>query len=161
MGGAGFGQGLVQGMQQAQDRQLQMQQLKLQQDLAKFQQKHMETQDQMAQLQLQSLQKKIQFEAGTGGQMNDITGQHPLGPGEEGPMPQAQPEIDRGKLTSFLIAAQQNGQDPEQLLNLMAIGDPRIAAIKQTLQPKKFTKVGEGEKLVEENTGNVITEGGP
>src|SRR5574342_638193 len=116
MGGQGFGQGLMQGIQASQDRALQYQQLKLQQDLAKYQQKHMQTQDQMQQLQLQSLQNKLQFEAGMGGQINDIVGSPPLSATQEGPMPQTAPEIDRNKLTSFLIAAHQAGQDPQQLL---------------------------------------------
>lgn len=161
MGGAGFGQGLVQGMQQAQDRQLQMQQLKLQQDLAKFQQKHMETQDALAQMQLQSLQKKIEAETRLPSQQAALLGPEaaPLGPGEQGPMPGAPPEIDRRKLASFLLAAQQAGQDPEQVLSLMSMADPRIQAIHESLKPEAFEKLGEGEQLVSTRTKQPVATG--
>lgn len=161
MGGSGFASGLAEGLQQSQSRQLQMQQLKLQQDLAKFQQKHMETQDQMAQLQMQSLQQKIldetqkrQTKESLPGMQADLQGA-PMGPNDFGP----QPEIDRHKLTSFLTAAEQAGEDPDKILSLMAIGDPRIASIQKSLQPEKLTKLGEGEQLVSENTGEVKAKG--
>lgn len=154
MGGAGFGQGLMQGFQQAQDRQMQFAELKLRQDHAKSLQKSMEAEDQMKQLQLQSLQRKMQAEVALSGQMQDVTGTQ-LGPEEFGPPP----DIDRHKLTSLLVSAQQAGQDPDQLLSLMAIGDPRIAAIRHSLQPEKFTKLGEGEELVSEKTGETKAQG--
>jgi hypothetical protein len=43
----GFGEAFVSAYQGQQDRQMQMSELKLRQDLAKYEQKHMETQDQM------------------------------------------------------------------------------------------------------------------
>lgn len=161
MGGAGFGQGFMQGMQQAQDRQMQMQQLKLQQDLAKFHQKHLETQDQMTQLQLQSLQRKMQQEMtqqqdreAFPGQLSQLT-QPTLGANDFGP----EPDIDRAKLTSLLVSAEQRGDDPMALLRLMAVGDPRIAAIHQSLIPEETVKLGEGEALVNKKTGASIAKG--
>lgn len=163
MGGSGFVGGLVQGMQQAQDRQMQMAELKLKQDHAKSLQKSMEAEDGLKQLQLQALQRKMQSEMeqkqrveALPGMQADVQGA-PMGPNDFGP----QPEIDRHKLTSLLISAQQAGQDPDQLLQLMSIGDPRIAAIRQTLLPKKLTKVGEGETLINENTGEPVAKGRP
>lgn len=180
MGGAGFGQGLTQGLQQAQDRQLQMQQLKLQQNLAKFQQKHMETQDQMQQLQLHSLQRKIEAEARLPGMQQDLLASPPpqqedpsittlknlLGdrPNEpfqpSSPTPVA-PDIDRHKLATFLQAASDAGQDPDRLMQLMGLEDPRMEAIRQSMQPDEFVKLGEGEELVSKKTGTVKAQGKP
>lgn len=163
MGGAGFSQGLADGLQQAQNRQLQMQQLKLQQDLAKYQQKHMETQDQIQQLNMQSLQQKMADEMQQRQQKNALPGMQadvlgaPMGPGDFGP----QPEIDRHKLTSFLTAAQQAGEDPDKILSLMSMGDPRIAAIRDSLTPSKPVQLGEGETLVSPRTGKTIAKGTP
>lgn len=167
MGGAGFGQGVMQGLKQSQDRQLQMQQLQLQQDLAKYQQKHMETQDQMAQLNLHSLQQKMDAEMRLPSMMEGVSGvgpqAAPLGEGEQGamPVPNLNPQIDRQKLVSLLQVAQQAGQDPMQLLQLMSLNDPRIKEIHDSLQPEKFTKLAEGEQLVSERTGESKARGAP
>lgn len=163
MGGAGFGQGLVQGMQQAQDRQMQMAHLKLQQDFAKYQQKTMETEDQLRQFQLQALQKKIEAETRLPSMQESVTGPQaaPLGEGQQGPMPEMAPEIDRRKLASLLQVAQQAGQDPMQLLELMSLSDPRIQAIHESLKPEKFVTLGEGQELVSERTGKTKATGKP
>lgn len=161
MGGQGFGQGLTQGLQQAQDRQLQMQHLKLQQDFAKYQQKTMETQDQLHQLQLGELQKKIEAETRLPSMQENLLGPQggAMNPGAQGPMPEAAPEIDRRKLASFLQAASAAGQDPEQVLHLMGMADPRIAAIAETLKPETFTKIGEGEQLISNKTKQPVAKG--
>ena len=164
MGGAGFGQGLVQGLEQAQNRQLQFQELKLRQDHAKALQKSMEAEDQMKQLQLQSLQRKIEAETRLPSMQANLLGPEgaALGADQQGPeVPQGPAVIDRRKLASFLQAAGQAGQDPDQLLSLMAVADPRIEKIRQSLQPEKFTKLGEGEELVSERTGVVMATGKP
>ncbi len=57
--GSGFGQGLLQGLQRSQSFYLRAQELKLQQDFAKQQQKRMETEEQIQQLQLQLLQQQL------------------------------------------------------------------------------------------------------
>ena len=149
MGGEGFGQGLIQGLREGQNRQLEMARLKLEQDFSKSRQKQMEVEDQLKQLQLQSLQQKIEAEGRLPSMQANLQGPEaaPLGPQDQGLMPEAAPDIDRRKLVSFLQVAQQAGQDPNQLLQLMGIADPRIRAISESLQPEKLEKVGEGESL--------------
>ena len=156
MGGAGFGQGFTQGLQQAQDRAMQMSELKLRQDHLKAQQKQMETEDEMKNLQLQSLQRKIEAETRLPSQQANLLGPQgaQLGEGQQGPpVPQPEPDIDRHKLVSFLQSAQQAGQDPNQLLSLMGLADPRIRAISESLQPEKVHNVKPGESLVKEKAG--------
>lgn len=164
MGGAGFGQGLVQGLEQAKNRQMEMAQLKLQQEFAKSRQKAMESEDQLKQLQMQSLMEKIAAEQRLPSMQANLMGPEaaPLGAGDQGPMPEAAPpEIDRRKLLSFLQVGQQAGQDPNQLLDLMGMADPRIRAIADTMRPKKFEKLAPGEKLINPQSGEEVAKGGP
>jgi hypothetical protein len=147
----GFAAGLSQGLEQARDRQIQAQQLQLQQDMAKGQQKAMESEDQLRQLNIQSLLKRVADEQKLVGMRGDLLGGSPTGapmPGAEGPMPNAPPELDRSKLASFLQASADAGQNPDNVLALMAIGDPRIAAIKESLQPPKDVILPEGSTYV-------------
>ena len=150
MGGPGFALGLSQGLQHAQQRQMEMQRLQLEQDFNKSRQKQMETEDALHSLQLQSLSKKMAQEAALPGQMNEVLGQ---------PAPSAPsttPEgvgIDRRKLAALLQAAAQAGQDPNQLLNFMALADPRIRALQQSLQPPVLKELNPGQSLVEVRPG--------
>ena len=151
MGGQGFGQGLMQGLQAGQQRLLEQQTLKIQQNFNKARLKQMESEDALKQLQLGSLQKKLAEEASLPGMqadfMQSIQGA-PLHPNDFGP-PNPVPEIDRSKLATLLQAAAHAGQDPDQLLGFMAIADPRIEAIKQSLQPKTLKEVKPGESLIQ------------
>jgi hypothetical protein len=147
----GFAAGLAQGMEQARDRQIQAQQLQLQQDMAKGQQQAMESEDQLRQLNIQTLLKRVADEQQLTGMRGDLLGGSPTGapmPGAEGPMPNAPPELDRAKLASFLQASADAGQNPDNVLKLMAIGDPRIAAIQESLQPPKDVILPEGSTYV-------------
>ena len=150
-GGGGFFGGVAQGIEAARDFQLRRDQTKLEKDLNTARLKQMDTEQQLGQLQLQSLMKKIEAEGRLPGQMSGLLGQEaaPLGPGMQGPpaLPRT-PELDRANLGKFLLTAREAGQDPQQLLNLMAIADPRIAAIVDELQPETLEKVGPGETLV-------------
>jgi hypothetical protein len=145
----GFAAGLAQGLESAQDRQFQAAQLKLQQDFAKAQQKQMETQDRMAQMNLHNLMRKVAFEQKMGGEMNNAIGSMPLGAGQEGPPSQFPVELDRGKIASFLQEAAVNGQDPNQLLQFMAMRDPRIYALAQEGKEPKYFNMAEGSQLVQ------------
>lgn len=164
MGGAGFAAGLYQGYQDAQDRALQAQQLKIQQDMAKAQQKAMESEDQLKGLQLQSFMRKVEAEQRLPGMQAGLLGPEgaALGPGQQGPpVPPPPPEIDRRKLVTFLQTAAQAGQDPQQVLALMGVGDPRIKAIADSLLPETFEKLGEGDILVNKRTGEPKAAGFP
>ncbi len=168
MGGSGFVGGLVQGMEQAQDRDMKMAHLKLQQDFSKHQQKLMETEDQIKGLQLQSFQKRLKAEAMLPSLRSDLM--RPRRPSVGGPramtmgmgemeVPESEPEIDRMKLVSFLTAAEQAGQDPDQLMQLMEVEDPRIGKIRRSIKGEKFIKLGADETLYNPETGEPVAYG--
>ena len=149
MGGQGFGQGLTEGLQQAQNRLMEQQTLKIQSDFNKARLKQMESEDQLKQLQLGALTKKIQEESALSGMqaqfMQDAQGT-PLHPNDFGP-PNPSPEIDRGKLATLLQAAAHAGQDPEQLLGFMGMADPRIKAVADSLKPPVSKELKAGETI--------------
>lgn len=153
MGGSGFVGGLVQGMQQAQDRQMQMAHLKLQQDFAKYQQKTMETQDQLQQFQVQALQKKIEAQAQLPGMQTDLLGPlqaRPLGPGEEGPAPDVAPGRIQGDIGRLMQVAEMAGYDSEKLLNFASLQDPTgtIKGMMESRQPEKILEVEPGKSVI-------------
>lgn len=152
----GLLRGLSEGMDAAQDRELRRQTLQVQQDHSKAQMKQMDAEDQLKQLQLHSLKKKLTAEEQLPVMQQDVTATN-LGPNDLGPPP----DIDRGKMVTFLQAAQHAGQDPDQLLSLMSMADPRIKAIHDSLKPETFTKLGEGDTVVSNKTGKQVAAGNP
>lgn len=148
--------GLAHGMNEAQDRDLRRQTLQVQQDHSKAQIKAMDAEDQMKQLQLHSLKKRMTAEEQLPSMQQELTATN-LGPNDLGPPP----DIDRGKMVTFLQAAQHAGQDPDQLLSLMSMADPRIKAIHDSLKPETFTKLGEGDTLVSNKTRQPVAAGNP
>ena len=173
----GLLQGLSEGFNQAQERELRRQTLQVQQDHSKAQLKAFEAEDQMKQLQLQSLKSKLTAQDALPGMQQDLMGSQPqqedssittlkklLGDRPNEPLqvaspPPAVPEIDRNKLVTLLQTAQQAGQDPDQLLSLMSMADPRIKAIHDSLKPETFTKLGEGDTLVSNKTKQPVAAG--
>ena len=150
-GGGGFFGGVAQGIEAARDFQLRKQQAELEKDFNTARVNQMKAEEELGKLQLQSLTRKIEAEGRLPGQMSGLLGPEaaPLGPGMQGPpaLPRT-PELDRANLGKFLLTAREAGQDPQQLLNLMAIADPRIAAIVDELQPETLEKLSPGETLV-------------
>lgn len=145
MGGPGFGQGLVQGLQQAQDRQTQFAELKLRQDHAKSVQKSMEAEDQMKQLQLQSLQRKME-----GQSLLDQMEDKRLAQSSDLPV-----TFDRRELALTMQAAAKAGVDPNEVLNRWAVSDTTgtIAAMRNRMRPSELVHLKEGEELLEVGPG--------
>lgn len=153
MGGSGFVGGLVQGMQQAQDRQMQMAELKLKQDHAKSLQKSMEAEDGLKQLQLQALQQKMQAQARVPEQQAELLGPlqaAPLGPGQEGPAPDLSPGRVQGDMGRLMQAAEMAGYDPEKLMNYASLQDPTgtVKKLMQASQPEKILEVEPGKTVL-------------
>jgi hypothetical protein len=145
----GFAAGLSQGLEQARDRQIQAQQLQLQQDMAKYQQKAMESEDQMRQLNIQTVLKKVAAEEALPGLRQSVMGSTPLGPGVEGP---AMPvNIEPGNVANLLEAAVKAGRDPDQFLSYMAMQDTtgKIAQMQAEMQPAKYMNVTQGTDLLQ------------
>ena len=173
----GLLQGLSDGFSQAQERELRRQTLKVQQDHSKAQLKAFEAEDQMKQLQIQSLKSKLTAQDALPGMQQDLMGSQPqqedssittlknlLGDRPNEPLqiasqPTAAPEIDRNKLVTLLQTAQRAGQDPDQLLSIMSMADPRIKAIQDSLKPETFTKLGEGDTLISNKTRQPVAAG--
>lgn len=153
MGGSGFVGGVVQGLQQQQDRQMQFAELKLRQDHSKALMKSMEAEDQMKQLQLQSLQRKIEAETRVPKIQDELLGPlqaAPLGQGQEGPGPDTSPQRIQGDMGRLMQAAQMAGYDPEKLMNFAGLQDPTgtIKKLMQANQPEKILEVESGKTVL-------------
>ena len=151
--GGGFFGGIARGLQQAKDTALQREQAKLQKDFQSARLKQMDTEQQLSQLQIQTFLRKAEAEQRMPSQMAALLGPQgaQLAPGEQGPPTPTEPPLpDRQRIVSLLQSAQQAGQDPDGVLKLMTMADPRIG---QLFKQPKVEKLKEGEQLVEVTEG--------
>lgn len=137
----GFGQGLAQGLQQAQDRQMQFAQLKLQQDFAKHQQKTMETEDQIKGLHLQSLQRKMMGQAAL-----DTMEDENLAQSADMPV-----TITPQRIAQVMQAAGRAGVDGNEVMNRWALADPTgtIRDMLNKMRPSELRDVAPDHELYE------------
>ena len=154
MGGPGFAGGLAQGLQAGQERMLQLQQLRLQQEFFKSRQKQMETEDELKQLQLQALTNKLAFQSRLPSAQANLLGPQgaAIDPGTQGPtLADRPPQINEQNLSLFLQQAELNGVDSEKMLNFMSLADPtgQIRQLRARLKGPQIIKKGIEEEIVE------------
>lgn len=151
MGGPGFALGVSQGLQAGQDRFMQMQELKMNQELMKHRQKQMETEDQLKQIQLQSLMRKMQFEQNLPGQLGGMlgydTGGAALGPGQQGPA--SSQGFDLPGLQQLLLAApdEATAQRTLQLARLLDTTGT-VRQFEESSGPTQVLNLGNGKVAI-------------
>jgi len=139
-------------------RNLQKAQLDEQKRLNDSRLKQMEAEEKLTQLQLESLATKMQAETRLPSQMAALLGPQgaQLEAGQQGPPTPTEPPMpDRGKIVSLLQSAQSAGQDPDSVLKLMTLSDPRIG---QLFEQPKIEKLKEGEQLIRVEPGGKSAE---